>query len=339
MQPVVIHNSTFYNGDCISGVAEHLADNSVDLIITDPPYGIHGDMLHRHYNRNEDFVVDGYVEIPRSEYADFSVRWIQEAERVLRPGGSIYIISGYTNLIDLLNAIKKTNLREINHIIWKYNFGVFTRRKYVSSHYHILFYEKPGGKRTFNLESRYGLHEKTIEGRSLNNSDREDVWIMNREYKPGKIKNKNELPTTLLIKMIQYSSNEGEVVADFFCGGFSTAAVALGLNRKFVGFEISRQIFDAKIQGIKNLVPGYLLARLQNPASGIPTNARKVWTDQDIRNLRERFLSCCADGMSRKQIIERLQEDLGRGHWSIDKALKKNGLFTKRRLPDKKGHP
>jgi hypothetical protein len=41
--------------------------------------------------------------------------------------------------------------------------------------------------------------------------------------------------------------------------------------------------------------------------------------------------------MSRKQIIERLQEDLGRGHWSIDKALKKNGLFTKKRSPDKKG--
>ena len=339
MQPVVIHNSTFYNGDCISGAAEHIADNSVDLIITDPPYGINGDMLHRHYNRNEDFVVDGYVEIPRAEYADFSIRWIQGAERVLRPGGSIYIISGYTNLIDLLNALKKTNLREINHIIWKYNFGVFTRRKYVSSHYHILFYEKPGGKRTFNLESRYGLNEKTIGGRSLNNFDREDVWIMNREYKPGRMKNKNELPITLLTKMIQYSSIEGDLVADFFCGGFSTAAVALGLNRKFVGFEISRKIFDAKVQEIKNLVPGYLLARLQNPASGIPENAKKTWTDQDIRNLREQFACLCAEGRSRKQIIEKLCEDLGRGHWSIDKALKKNGLFTKKRSAERKRRP
>jgi site-specific DNA-methyltransferase (adenine-specific) len=339
MQPVVIHNSTFYNGDCISGAAEHITDNSVDLIITDPPYGINGDMLHRHYNRNEDFVVDGYVEIPRGDYADFSTRWILEAERVLRPGGSIYIVSGYTNLIDLLNALKTTNLKEINHIIWKYNFGVFTRRKYVSSHYHILFYEKPGGKRTFNLESRYGLNEKTDEGRSLNNFDREDVWIINREYKPGRMKNKNELPTKLLIKMIQYSSNEEEVVADFFCGGFSTAAVALGLNRRFIGFEISRQIFEAKVQEIQNLVPGYLLARLKNPASGIPKNAKKTWTDKDIRNLCERYTCLCAGGLSRKQIIERLQEDLGRGHWSIDKALKKNGLFTKKRSPDKKGRP
>jgi site-specific DNA-methyltransferase (adenine-specific) len=329
MQTVVFHNSTFYNGDCISGAPEHIADNSVDLIITDPPYGINGDMLHRHYNRNEDFVVEGYVEIPRADYADFSTRWIQEAERVLRPGGSIYIVSGYTNLIDLLNALKKTTLREINHIIWKYNFGVFTRRKYVSSHYHILFYEKPGGKRRFNLESRYGLHEKTKEGRSLNNFDREDVWIMNREYKPGQLKNKNELPAKLLIKMIQYSSNEGDLVADLFCGGFSTAAVAIGLNRRFVGFEISRQIFDTKILKIQSLTPGYLVAQLHRPASGIPKNSKKTWTDQDLTNLRERFTCLRAEGISRKQIIARLGEELGRGHWSIDKALKKNGLFTR----------
>ncbi|ACL16277.1 DNA-methyltransferase [Methanosphaerula palustris] len=230
MAPVTLHNSTFYHGDCISGAAAAIPDNSVDLIITDPPYGINGDKLHRHYNRNEAFVVDGYIEIPQSEYADFSVNWIREAERVLRPGGSIYIVSGYTNLVDILNALRGTSLTEVNHIIWKYSFGVFTRQKFVSSHYHILFYEKPGGRRTFNLESRFGLVEKTGDGRSCNNADREDVWVINREYKPSQVKNKNELPFKLLAKMIQYSSNEGDLVADFFLGGFSTAKVAIGLN-------------------------------------------------------------------------------------------------------------
>ena len=326
MQPVVLHNSTFYNGDCITGAAEHIADNSVDLIITDPPYGINGDRLHQHYNRNEDFVVEGYVEIPRADYADFSNRWIKEAERVLRPGGSIYIISGYTNLIDLLNALKRTSLKEINHIIWKYNFGVFTRRKYVSSHYHILFYEKPGGRRTFNLESRYGLHEKTAEGRSLNNFDREDVWIINREYKPGQVKNKNQLPTRLLIKMIQYSSNEGDLVGDFFLGGFSTAAVAIGLNRRAVGFEISQQIFDAKIPEIETLTPGYLVPSLQKPAVSTQKNFQKTWTDKDLRHLHERYTKLRAEGVSKKHSIVTLGEELGRGRWSLEKALKKNGL-------------
>ncbi len=91
MDPVIVHGCLFYNEDCISGAREHLQDNSVDLIITDPPYGIRGDTLHRHYNRNERCVIPGYVEIPCDEYRDFSERWIREAERVLRPGGSLYV--------------------------------------------------------------------------------------------------------------------------------------------------------------------------------------------------------------------------------------------------------
>jgi len=117
----------FYNEDCISGSKKYIPNNSIDLIISDPPYGINGDKLHKHYNRNEDKVFSGYIEIPQKEYSNFSERWIKEAERVLKPGGSIYIISGYTNLIDILNALNKTKLIMKNHIIWKYNFGVYTK--------------------------------------------------------------------------------------------------------------------------------------------------------------------------------------------------------------------
>jgi len=323
MKPVILHNSTFYNGDCISGAAKYIPDNSVDLIITDPPYGINGDKLHQHYNRNEEFVVEGYVEIPQKEYADFSEKWIKEAERVLRPGGSIYIVSGYTNLIDILNALRKTCLKEINHIIWKYNFGVFTRQKYVSSHYHILFYEKPGGKRTFNLESRYGLSEKSDGDRSLNNSDREDVWIINREYKPGQIKNKNELPTKLLIKMIQYSSNEGDLVCDLFLGGFSTAKVALGLNRRATGFEISKPMFDTRIKEIDVLQPGYLIPTLRQATISTLENPGKSWSQEDLQRLQSGYDQLISQGVTKKEIIARLGKELGRGRWSIEKALKK----------------
>lgn len=331
MKPVILHNSTFYNGDCISGAAEHIPDNSVDLIITDPPYGINGDKLHQHYNRNEEFVVEGYVEIPQKEYAEFSENWIREAERVLRPGGSIYIVSGYTNLIDVLNALRKTTLKEINHIIWKYNFGVFTRQKYVSSHYHILFYEKPGGTRTFNLESRYGLDEKSEDNRSLNNTDREDVWIINREYKPGQLKNKNELPTKLLTKMIQYSSNEGDLVCDFFLGGFSTAQVALGLNRRATGFEISKPMFDAKIKEIETLKPGCLSSSLRHSIPSTLENPGKSWTKEDLSHLQEGYRRLRSKGTTKKQLIAQLGEELGRGRWSIEKALKKNGFTQKKR--------
>jgi site-specific DNA-methyltransferase (adenine-specific) len=313
----------FYNGDCIEGASRYIPDNSVDLIITDPPYGINGDTLHKHYNRDETFVVNGYVEIPQEKYGKFSLKWIKEAERVLRPGGTIYIISGYTNLYYILDALHQTGLKEVNHIVWKYSFGVFTRRKFVSSHYHILFYEKPGAPRTFNLESRYGLSEKDEEGRSFNNIDREDVWIINRDYKPGVVKNKNELPPDLLTKMIQYSSNEGDLVCDFFLGGFSTARVAIGLRRRATGFEISQAIFDIRIKEIEEMEPGSLIPLLRQPAILPRKNQWKSWTDRDIRYLAREFRERRARGETKKVIIAALGKALGRGQWAIVKALKK----------------
>jgi len=330
MRSATIHGNTFYNGDCIAGAAEHIPDDSIDLIITDPPYGIGGDRLHRHYNRNEGFVIDGYVEVPAAEYGTFSRRWIQEAERILRPGGSMYIVSGYTNLYHILHALRGTALEEVNHIIWKYPFGVYTRRKYVSSHYHILFYEKPGDRRTFNLESRYGCRERDGSGGSLNYRDREDVWVINREYKPGRAKNKNELPTELLCKMIQYSSNEGDLVCDLFLGGFSTARTAIGLGRRATGFELSTPVFDAKIGELSDVEPGYLRPALRSPVITDPARRGEPWTPEEIRDVRDRFDRLIASGTTKKRAIAILAEERGRGRWSIERMLGNAGAGRRR---------
>ena len=113
----------YYNCGCVEGAKLYLSDNSVDLIVTDPPFGIAGASLHKHYNRNESHVLPGYLDVEKRDYEAFSQAWIEQAERVLRPGGSMYIVSGYTNLGDILNALDKTKLRLVNHIIWKFNFG------------------------------------------------------------------------------------------------------------------------------------------------------------------------------------------------------------------------
>ena len=172
-----------YNKNCIEGMKEHVADNSIDLIFTDPPYGIDGDELDVHYHREESTVVRGYIDVPLSEYAQFSKDWISECDRVLRPGGSIYIVSGYTNLHHILNALHETKLTEINHIIAKYPFGVSTKNKWVSSHYHVLFWQKPDKgqqKRTFNSNWKF-----TDQKDSYN--DRLSVQDMPRGYKPGEM--------------------------------------------------------------------------------------------------------------------------------------------------------
>jgi len=307
----------FYNQDCIKGSRAFIADNSVDLIVTDPPYGIEGDQLHKHYNRDERFVVDGYVEVEKEQYPSFSARWIKEVERILRPGGSMYIVSGYTNLNDILNGLMMTSLREVNHIIWKYNFGVYTTRKYVSSHYHILFYEKPGGRRTFNAYVRYGQVEKDTAEGSLNYKDREDVWIINREYKPGEVKNKNELPTELLVKMIQYSSNEGDLVCDLFLGGFSTAKVAIGLKRYAVGFELNAKAFSYQKSQIEKIKPGHLFDTLRKPGGRVLENYGKPWTDAEMTECQERFTKIYQEIRNKRKAVETVAAQIGRGYFSV----------------------
>ena len=327
----------FFNEDCINGARKHLADESVDLIISDPPYGIKGDKLDKHYNRNENFVLDGYVEVPMEEYAEFSLNWIREAERVLKPGGSIYIVSGYTNLIHILNALSKTSLREINHIIWKYNFGVYTKTKYISSHYHILFYKKGKAKHTFNTFSRYADKEQTESGGSSNYQDREDVWIINREYKPGKVKNKNELPTKLLTKMIQYSSNEDDLVCDFFLGSFSTAKVAKGLNRKATGFELSKTAFEHQQVEIDALERGHLMDQIRKPPQNIYTNQGKPVSSEERSTIIDEFSALRDKGLTKKAAIENVSVKFGRGYWSILKIV--DGTTNRSTTNDEGMHP
>ncbi len=316
----------FREGDCLEQCRRYLTDNCIDLIITDPPYGINGDQLHKHYNRNESLVIDGYVEIPQEEYEEFSFKWIREAERVLRPGGSMYLLSGWTNLRHVLNALDRTGLEQVNHIIWKYNFGVYTRFKYVTSHYHILYLVKPGASPTFNTYSRYSPSQKSDTNRSILYADMEDVWIIDREYKTGKTRHKNELPRKLLAKMIQYSSNEGDVIADFFAGSFSTAKVAKALNRSSVSFEISPEACEYQIPQVKQVKWGEMLDEVPRGTDDRPGKQYQSWTADELDRLVTAYRKCRDRGMNKRAAIDSLSPEFGRGHFSILNALKKRGL-------------
>ena len=237
-----------YNQDCIVGMQEYVADNTVDMIFTDPPYGIEGDTLDKHYARDESFVVPGYVDVPKSQYSDFSNKWIAQCARVLKPGGSMYIVSGYSGLNCILNALGNTELQEVNHLIAQYTFGVSTKTKWVSSHYHILYYVKPPVKlKTFNTLCRFADHGDSYH-------DRLSVQSLKRDYKPGQLKNKNQLPEEFVQKFIDYSSNRGDVILDPFMGGFTTARVALRRGRKVVGFELNTTAYDAFLPGLSDIV-------------------------------------------------------------------------------------
>jgi site-specific DNA-methyltransferase (adenine-specific) len=315
----------FWNEDVTLQARHRIPDASVDLMVCDPPFGI--DDPHGSYNRDESLVMDGYVEVPANEYKRFTHRWISEAERILRPGGSLVVISGYTNLHDILSALHhRTKLTEVNHLIWQFNFGVHTRRKFVSGHYHLLYWCKsPEKDRTFNQTCRFGEDERDTRG-SVLYRDMQDVWQIKREYKPGQVKNKNALPDMLVEKIVQYCSSPGDLVADFFLGSFAVAKMAKALGRSCVGFELNKTAFD---QGVKDVAATPVrpdsIAKRGRPSASL--NRGERWGAAEIVGLAANFVTLRDTGRTKKAAVAELCSLYGRGRFGIERALRKSGVW------------
>lgn len=77
--------NTIYNEDCLVGL-KRVPDNFVDLVITDPPYGIKFGTNEGLYNRPKEGVLAGYVDVSESNYEQFSYDWICECcKRSIKP--------------------------------------------------------------------------------------------------------------------------------------------------------------------------------------------------------------------------------------------------------------
>ncbi|MHA1731316.1 MAG: DNA-methyltransferase [Promethearchaeota archaeon] len=205
--------------DCIAGMDRMPAD-CVDLVIADPPFGIQFDGKGSQYNRDSDLVFDGYHEVD-GKYDEFTWAWISRLPKIMKETASGYIFSGWTNLVDVLVALRKAKLEVVNHIIWKYQFGVFTRKKFVTSHYHVLLIVKNQKKYFFNKFEHYPL----------------DVWDIPRKYRRGERKNGTKLPEAVVERCINFSSAPGDLIFDPFMGNGSTAVCARKWYRHYLGFE------------------------------------------------------------------------------------------------------
>ena len=229
--------NTIANTDCIEGM-KRLPAESVDLIITDPPFAIDFKAKRSNYNRTPQHVLQGYKEISKNDYLDFSKAWMSQAHRLLKPTGSAFVFSGWNNLKDVLTAADDTRWQTVNHIIWKYQFGVFCRRKFITSHYHCLFLCKDDAKRRFFPNARFSQDERTSQGRSRRYQDMEDVWLIKREYWTGQLKTPTKLPAELIEKCLAYASQKGDLVLDPFMGSGQVAVVSQAQGRDYIGFEI-----------------------------------------------------------------------------------------------------
>jgi len=195
--------------------------NKADLIFADPPFGINFKGNLQSYNRTPDAL--SYVEVPKEEYGDFIYSLMEWSYKTLKASGGMWLVSGWNNLSSVLDAVEDAGFTMVNHCIWKYQFGVFTKKKFTTSHYHVLLLVKDTGNYTFNKPENYA----------------EDVWEIKRPYQRGVKTAGNELPDELVEKCIGTSSNEGDLVIDPVSGSGSTLKACLRMDRKCIGIEVN----------------------------------------------------------------------------------------------------
>ena len=234
--------NNIYNCDCIQGM-KSVPKNKIDLVITDPPFAINFRAKKANYNRKQSHVLEGYNEISAENYYDFTIEWMSQVHRILKESGSMYLFSGWNNLKEILMAIDDVGFHLVNHIIWKYQFGVVTKNKYVTSHYHCLYVCKNDKKRKFFPFKRFSKNAKSEDGHSLHYKDKEDVWEIKREYWTGDTKTPTKLPAEIIEKILFYSSKKNDIVFDPFLGSGQVAVVSKIHERRFCGFEVVKDYY------------------------------------------------------------------------------------------------
>ena len=196
-------------------------DVKADLIFADPPFGIEFKGNLGTYNRTPDAL--SYIEVQKEDYPRFIRGLVKWSYDNLKYSGSMWLISGWNNLRWVLDAVEEVGFKQLNHVIWKYQFGVFTRRRFVTSHYHLLLLVKDEEDYTFNKPEHYA----------------EDVWVIKRPYHRSEKTAGNELPDELVERCVKVSSNPGDLVVDPVLGSGTTMKACLKLGRRCVGIEVN----------------------------------------------------------------------------------------------------
>lgn len=192
-----------------------------DLVFADPPFGIDfkGNLLT--YHRKPDAL--SYEEVCKEEYPSFTKSLLEWSCDTLKASGSMWLLSGWNNLKTVLDAVEESAFHVLNHCIWKYQFGVYTTRRFTTSHYHLLLLVKDESNYTFNKPEHYA----------------EDVWDIKRPYHHGIRTAGNELPDELVQKCVATSSNKGDLVVDPVLGSGTTMKVCLRTERRCIGIEVN----------------------------------------------------------------------------------------------------
>jgi DNA modification methylase len=214
------------HGDCLE-VLEQVPDESIDLLVTDPPFGVsrRGELLTRPDRKpiTLDFGEWDYFDDDK-EFADFTESWFKECVRVLKRGAWLYIF------------FRNERIGLISEILCpKYNVKTRTIYVWVKSNPTPKF-------RTTNWLSAIELVWVGSKGDSkiknfLSQKEMFNYMIVPNKSIFGETDHPCEKPKEIISRFIRASSNEGETVLDPFAGSGTVAVVAAELRRNFIAIE------------------------------------------------------------------------------------------------------
>jgi adenine-specific DNA-methyltransferase len=240
-------------GDAVEVLAQHVEDDSIDLIFADPPYNI-----GKNFNGHKDkWATD-------EDYLSWCYKWLDLCSKKLKPSGSFYVMTS-TQFMPFFDIYLRKSLTVLSRIVWYYDSsGVQAKQYYGSMYEPILFCVRDKNNYTFNsedilVEAKTGAKRKLIDYRKnppqIYNSMKVpgNVWEFARvRYRMDEYENHpTQKPIALLERIIKASSNPGDLVLDPFSGTFTTSFVAKELGRDSIGIELQEDYVKIGLRRLK----------------------------------------------------------------------------------------
>jgi modification methylase len=225
-------------GDCLE-MLETLPEKSIDLIFADPPYNLQLQQeLWRPNMTKVDAVNDEWDRFSSlADYDRFTRAWLGACRRVLKDTGALWVIGSYHNIYRVGTILMDLGYWLLNDVVWikAQPMPNFRGVRFTNAHETLLWTQKNRGTPyTFNYHAM-----KALNGDLQMRSDWEIPLCTGKERirVNGAKAHATQKPEALLYRVIQASSNPGDVVLDPFFGTGTTGAVAKKLHRHWLGIE------------------------------------------------------------------------------------------------------
>ena len=235
----MIKKNTILLGDSLE-IMKTIPSKSVDLIFADPPYNLQlKDTLYRPDQTSVEAVTEKWDKFNNyKEYDTFTNAWLKESKRVLKDGGSLWVIGSYHNILRTGALIQNLGYWILNDIIWHKTNPMpnFRGTRFTNAHETLLWCTTSrSAKYTFNYQNLKELND----GKQM----RSDWYIPICGGKERIRKNDHsrshptQKPEALLYRVLLASSKKGDLIVDPFLGTGTTAVVAKKLQRHFIGID------------------------------------------------------------------------------------------------------